>query len=84
MTYDDPRDASDAVRDRDRYRFDGAELRVEIVRGRNSRVQPHRDSGGDGGGHRGGGGPRPAGEFRVVVTGLPESASWQDLKVSTP
>lgn len=43
------------------------------------------DRGGYGGGGRGGGGGGGAGggrrtEFQVIVTGLPPSASWQDLK----
>lgn len=65
------RDAEDAVRGRDGYDFYGSRLRVEIARG------------------PGGGGPPPAPAnfrgrgtgYRVLVKGLPQSASWQDLKV---
>lgn len=74
------RDADDAVHARDGYDYDGYRLRVEFPRG-----------GGPGGfrGGRGGGGDRGRGsrgpparrsQFRVLVTGLPPSGSWQDLK----
>ncbi|XP_034828231.1 serine/arginine-rich splicing factor 1B [Maniola hyperantus] len=81
VEFEDPRDADDAVRARDGYDYDGYRLRVEFPRG-------------GGGGARGGRsqgdrfGPRPAvrgpparrSEYRVLVTGLPPSGSWQDLK----
>ncbi|RVE43051.1 hypothetical protein evm_012282 [Chilo suppressalis] len=82
VEFEDPRDADDAVRARDGYDYDGYRLRVEFPRG----------GGGGGRGARGGGGgdrfPRGAArgpparrsEFRVLVTGLPPSGSWQDLK----
>lgn len=76
------RDADDAVRARDGYDYDGYRLRVEFPRG-----------GGGGGGRGGRGGPERFGartatrgpparrsEHRVLVTGLPPSGSWQDLK----
>lgn len=70
------------MRARDGYDYDGYRLRVEFPRG------------GGGGGVRGGrGGPERFGaraatrgpparrsEYRVLVTGLPPSGSWQDLK----
>jgi len=71
ISFTDSRDAKDAVHYRDNYDFDGGRLRVEMMKGA-------------GGGH--GGAPpdvmRGSGTsaFRVVVTGLPKSASWQDLK----
>jgi len=78
------RDAEDAVKGKDGYEYDGYRIRVEFPRGR---------SGGGGGGGGGGGssgrggyssrgrGPPPRrSDFRVRVTGLPPTGSWQDLK----
>lgn len=69
VSFDDERDAEDAIRARDGYTYDGYRLRVEFARGsRDVRRDERR---------------RPAGrrtEHRVIVTGLPRSASWQDLK----
>eukprot|EP00617_Octactis_speculum_P023920 CAMPEP_0185766048 /NCGR_PEP_ID=MMETSP1174-20130828/34896_1 /TAXON_ID=35687 /ORGANISM="Dictyocha speculum, Strain CCMP1381" /LENGTH=138 /DNA_ID=CAMNT_0028449535 /DNA_START=36 /DNA_END=449 /DNA_ORIENTATION=+ len=72
ITFDDRRDADDAVRGRDGYSLGGERLRVEIVRGRRG---PSRGPAG-----RPGGGAGEHSDFRVIVTGLPHSASWQDLK----
>lgn len=70
------------MRGRDGYDFYGNRLRVELAKGA-------------GAGRRGGGGggfggapppgfrPRQTG-FRVLVKGLPMSASWQDVKVRSP
>ncbi|XP_078159454.1 serine/arginine-rich splicing factor SR30-like isoform X2 [Carex rostrata] len=91
VEFEDERDAEDAVQGRDGYNFDGVRLRVEMAHG--GRAHPS-SRGGDRGdrGDRGGGRPssynstrgRPFiskhSEFRVMVTGLPSSASWQDLK----
>ena len=67
------RDANDAARGRDGYDFYGNRLRVEMSRGaRDSRPPPAPPT------FRG----RGTG-FRVLVKGLPISASWQDLKAST-
>ena len=85
------RDAEDAVRGRDGYDFDGYRLRVEAPRGRGGARGggPGRDSYNDryndrprfGYMGRGGRGPPPRrGDFRVTVSGLPASGSWQDLK----
>ncbi|XP_041053382.1 LOW QUALITY PROTEIN: serine/arginine-rich splicing factor 1B [Cetorhinus maximus] len=81
VEFEDPRDAEDAVYGRDGYDYDGYRLRVEFPRsGRGT---------GRGGGGGGGGGQTPRGrygppsrrsEYRVVVSGLPPSGSWQDLK----
>jgi arginine/serine-rich splicing factor 1/9 len=76
ISYDDYRDAQDAVRGRDGYNFDGYRLRVEFSKG---------DRGGDRGGGRGGAAePRRGGgrrtEWGVVVSNLPRGCSWQDLK----
>eukprot|EP00919_Chromeraceae_sp_WS-2016_P010892 GHVR01025500.1.p1 GENE.GHVR01025500.1~~GHVR01025500.1.p1 ORF type:complete len:293 (-),score=56.48 GHVR01025500.1:25-903(-) len=81
VDFDDIRDAEDAVRGRDGVRFDSHRLRVEM-QGR---------PGGTGGGYKGGrdgrdsnkhpnAGPPQRSDHRVVVTDLPPSASWQDLK----
>uniref|UniRef100_A0A1I8BMC5 RRM domain-containing protein n=1 Tax=Meloidogyne hapla TaxID=6305 RepID=A0A1I8BMC5_MELHA len=75
VDFDDPRDAEDAIRGRDGYNFDGYRLRVESPRGNGPR------GGGGGGGNRFSGKEPPRGRFyRVLVTGLPVSGSWQDLK----
>uniref|UniRef100_A0A3Q2X627 Splicing factor, arginine/serine-rich 1 n=1 Tax=Haplochromis burtoni TaxID=8153 RepID=A0A3Q2X627_HAPBU len=87
VQFDDPRDAEDAVYGRDGYDYDGYRLRVEFPRS-------GRGGGGGGGGAGGGGGggggmgpprgrygpPSRRSENRVVVSGLPPSGSWQDLK----
>ena len=83
------RDAEDAVRGRDGYDFDGYRIRVEFPRGVGPRGPGGRplyggSSGGSGGyAPRGGGrGPPPKRTgYRVVITGLPPTGSWQDLKV---
>lgn len=76
------RDARDAVRGRDGYSFDGCRLRVELTRGVGPRgpggrplyaaeqMSPRRRAPP----------PRRSG-YRVVISGLPASGSWQDLKV---
>jgi arginine/serine-rich splicing factor 1/9 len=84
VEFDDPRDAEDAVHARDGYDYDGYRLRVEFPRGNG----PHR-GGGSGSYNRGGtssgsgrsrGPPARRSQYRVLVTGLPASGSWQDLK----
>ncbi|KAF3560648.1 hypothetical protein DY000_02010884 [Brassica cretica] len=88
VEFEDPRDADDAIHGRDGYDFDGHCLRVELAHG--GRRSSNDARGSYGGGSRGGGGGRDGGdrgrgpsrrsEYRVVVSGLPSSASWQDLK----
>ncbi|PKI53909.1 hypothetical protein CRG98_025703 [Punica granatum] len=84
VEFESSRDAEDAIRGRDGYNFDGCRLRVELAHG--GRGQPSSsDRRGSYGGGGGGGGSGRFGisrhsEFRVVVRGLPSSASWQDLK----
>ncbi|XP_078599868.1 serine/arginine-rich splicing factor 9-like isoform X1 [Branchiostoma floridae x Branchiostoma japonicum] len=71
VEFDDKRDAEDAVRGRDGYNYDGYRLRVEFPRGTSR------------GGYRGGrrvGQPSRRSEYRVLVSGLPPTGSWQDLK----
>jgi len=77
-------DADDAVKARDGYDYDGYRLRVEFPRGGGPgsyRGGNRNDRSRDGGGRMGGRGP-PAkrSQYRVMVTGLPASGSWQDLK----
>ncbi|PVD31432.1 hypothetical protein C0Q70_06844 [Pomacea canaliculata] len=66
-------DAEDAVRQRDGYNYDGYTLRVEFPRGSGM----SRFRGGRGGR---GGPPSRRSENRVLVSGLPPTGSWQDLK----
>uniref|UniRef100_A0A1B0CY47 RRM domain-containing protein n=1 Tax=Lutzomyia longipalpis TaxID=7200 RepID=A0A1B0CY47_LUTLO len=85
VEFEDARDADDAVKARDGYDYDGYRLRVEFPRGggpgsyRGSRSND-RSRGSDGGGSRSTRPPTKRSQFRVVVTGLPPSGSWQDLK----
>ncbi|ELK25217.1 Serine/arginine-rich splicing factor 9 [Myotis davidii] len=66
------RDAEDAVYGRNGYDYGQCRLRVEFPRA----------YGGRGGWPRGGrnGPPTRRSDFRVLVSGLPPSGSWQDLK----
>lgn len=95
VEFDDPRDAADAARGRDGYDFGGYRLRVEISHGGRAAASASGGGGGSSrygstygsstsGGARGLGpapyGPSRRTDFRVLVTGLPSSASWQDLK----
>ncbi|XP_020589480.1 serine/arginine-rich-splicing factor SR34-like [Phalaenopsis equestris] len=77
IEFEDARDAEDAIYGRDGYNFDGYRLRVELAHGRR------------GGGSSydrynsfssGGGSVSRRSDYQVIVTGLPSSASWQDLK----
>ncbi|KAF8392590.1 hypothetical protein HHK36_022935 [Tetracentron sinense] len=79
VQFEDAHDAEDAIRGRDGYNFDGHRLRVELAhggRGQSSSIDRHSSYSGSGG--RGGVSKRS--DYRVLVTGLPSSASWQDLK----
>jgi arginine/serine-rich splicing factor 1/9 len=82
VEFENSRDADDAIRGRDGYNFDGCRLRVELAHG-GSR-QSSGDRRGGPGGHGGRGSARNGvsrnSEYRVIVRGLPSSASWQDLK----
>ncbi|GAB2277444.1 Serine/arginine-rich splicing factor sr30 [Dionaea muscipula] len=75
VEFEDERDAEDAVRGRDGYDFDGNRLRVEFSHGGRGYSSSDRSRSSS---HRGGISRRS--EYRVLVTGLPSSASWQDLK----
>ncbi|KAF9669333.1 hypothetical protein SADUNF_Sadunf14G0096800 [Salix dunnii] len=78
VEFEEARDAEDAIRGRDGYDFDGHRLRVELAHGGRGHSSSDRQSSYSGG--RGRGGVSRRSEYRVVVTGLPSSASWQDLK----
>ncbi|KAK2710949.1 serine/arginine-rich splicing factor 1-like [Artemia franciscana] len=95
VEFEDPRDAEDAVYARDGYDYDGYKLRVEFPRGNDGfsdrgdrggfgfgggRGGGFRDRGRGGGGGRGRGPPAKRTQYRVRVTGLPPTGSWQDLK----
>lgn len=86
VEFDDARDAEDAVKARDGYDYDGYRLRVEFPRGggpgsfRGNRNDRNRNDGGRGGGGGARGPPTKRSQYRVMVTGLPSSGSWQDLK----
>ncbi|KAA3486365.1 Pre-mRNA-splicing factor SF2-like protein [Gossypium australe] len=78
VEFEDPRDAEDAIRGRDGYDFDGYYLRVELAHGgRRPSSSVDRHSSYSGSSSRG---PSRRTDYRVLVTGLPSSASWQDLK----
>ncbi|KAG8663528.1 serine/arginine-rich-splicing factor SR34 isoform X2 [Manihot esculenta] len=77
VEFEDARDAEDAIRGRDGYDFDGHRLRVELAHGGRGHSSSDRHSSYSGG--RGRGVSRRS-EYRVLITGLPSSASWQDLK----
>nr|GLL40392.1 serine/arginine-rich splicing factor SR30-like isoform X2 [Ipomoea trifida] len=77
VEFEDPRDVEDAIRGRDGYSFDGHRLRVELAHGGRGSSSYDRKSTYSG---RSRGGASRRSEYRVLVTGLPSSASWQDLK----
>ncbi|CAK9141585.1 unnamed protein product [Ilex paraguariensis] len=83
VEFDNVRDAEDTIRGRDGYNFDGCRLRVELAhggRGQSSSSDRHGGYYGGGGGSGGRFGISCHSEYRVIVRGLPSSASWQDLK----
>ncbi|PON52097.1 Splicing factor-like protein [Trema orientale] len=79
VEFEDPRDADDAIYGRDGYDFDGYRLRVELAHGGRGyslsadRYSSYSHSSSCRGVSR-------RSDYRVMVTGLPLSASWQDLK----
>ncbi|XP_016461239.1 serine/arginine-rich splicing factor SR30 isoform X1 [Nicotiana tabacum] len=77
VEFEDPRDADDAIRGCDGYKFDGHRLRVELAHGGRGSSSYDRYSS-HSSGSRGGSSRRS--DYRVLVIGLPSSASWQDLK----
>lgn len=74
VTFGDSRDADDAIKDMDGTSYDGEKIRVELVKGgrrdRGRGPPPRKDLDRCGG----------YTDYRVFVTGLPPSASWQDVK----
>ncbi|KAK4489795.1 hypothetical protein RD792_000436 [Penstemon davidsonii] len=94
VEFENARDAEDAIRGRDGYNFDGCRLRVELAHGGRGPSSSNDRRGGYGGGGGGRDGGRDSGrdggggrfgtsrhsDYRVIVRGLPSSASWQDLK----
>ncbi|TKY52255.1 Serine/arginine-rich splicing factor SR30 [Spatholobus suberectus] len=79
VEFEDARDAEDAIQYRDGYNFDGFRLRVELAhggRGYSSSVDRYSSYSGSSGSR----GVSRRSDYRVLVTGLPPSASWQDLK----
>ena len=76
LEFDDSRDAEDAVRGRDGYDYHGQRIKVEL----------HQRNRGGGSGFRGGrgrgrgGGPPRRSDYRIMVSGLPPTGSWQDIK----
>nr|CAG4652298.1 EOG090X0HR1 [Triops cancriformis] len=88
VEFEDSRDAEDAVHSRNGFNYDGYKLRVEFPRGARDGRAGGATSGRSGGSDRGGnsnssrnrGPPSRRSQHRVLVTGLPPSGSWQDLK----
>jgi len=78
VEFEDSRDAEDAVYARDGYDYDGYRLRVEFPKGGGGSFRGAR--GGSGGGRGGRGPPARRSQYRVIVSGLPPTGSWQDLK----
>ncbi|VDK57765.1 unnamed protein product, partial [Anisakis simplex] len=94
LEFEDPRDAEDAIRGRDGYDLDGCRIRVELTRGVGPRGPGGRPIYAGGAYDRR---PAPAPRdrrlssggrdssrksgYRVNISGLPTSGSWQDLKV---
>ncbi|XP_024638498.1 serine/arginine-rich splicing factor SR30 [Medicago truncatula] len=79
VEFEDARDAQDAIYYRDGYDFDGYRLLVELAhggRGSSSSVDRYSRHSGRSGSR----GVSRRSDYRVLVTGLPPSASWQDLK----
>lgn len=77
VEFEDTRDAEDAVYARDGYDYDGYRLRVEFPKGGGGSFRGARGAGGARGGR---GPPARRSQYRVVVSGLPSTGSWQDLK----
>ncbi|PHT42925.1 hypothetical protein CQW23_16950 [Capsicum baccatum] len=79
--FEESRDADDAIHGRDGYDFDGHRLRVELAHsGRGNSSSNNRYNSGCN--NKKFGVPKRI-EYRLLVTGLPHSASWYDLKVTS-
>lgn len=81
VEFEDALDAEDAIKGRDNYEYEGYRLRVEFQKGARGGGRGGADRGGY---SRGGGGsvnaPPRRSENRVIISGLPPTGSWQDLK----
>ncbi|XP_009771597.1 serine/arginine-rich-splicing factor SR34 isoform X6 [Nicotiana sylvestris] len=77
VEFEDSRDADDAIRGRDGYDFDGHRLRVELAHGGKGSSSYDRHSSYSSGSR---GGVSRRSDHRVLISGLPSSASWQNLK----
>lgn len=71
-------DAEDAVKARDGYDYDGYRLRVEFPRG--GGPGNHRSNRNNDRNRNNRGAVTKRSQYRVLVSGLPPSGSWQDLK----
>lgn len=82
VEFEDRRDAEDAIRGRDGYDLDGHKIRAEFPRGRDRGGGSRGFGGGRGGGFggRSRGPPPRRSDFQVIVSGMPPTGSWQDLK----
>ena len=81
--FDIVRDAKDAVHGCDGYDMDGYRIRVEFPRSNSGRDDSFGRSFSRGRGGRGRGrgmGPPRRSDHRVLISGLPPTGSWQDLK----
>lgn len=71
IEFDDALDAEDSIKGRDGYNYDGYKLRVEIQKGpRNATSKPLNR----------GGPPTKRSDYRCIISGLPPTGSWQDVK----
>ncbi|KNA11551.1 hypothetical protein SOVF_134010 isoform A [Spinacia oleracea] len=77
VEFEEARHAQDAIDGRDGYDFDGHRLRVELAHGGRGNSSSTDRYSSQSGGRRG---VSKHTEYRVVISGLPSSASWQDLK----
>ncbi|CAL5357622.1 unnamed protein product [Camellia sinensis] len=80
VEFEEARDAEDAIRGRDGYDFDGHRLRVELAhggRGNSSSIDRYSCYSNGRGPH---GGVSRRSEYCVLVSRLPSSTSWQDVK----
>ncbi|XP_028088860.1 serine/arginine-rich splicing factor SR34B-like isoform X1 [Camellia sinensis] len=80
VEFEEARDAEDAIRGRDGYDFDGHRLRVELAhggRGNSSSIDRYSCYSSGCGPH---GGVSRRSEYCVLVSRLPSSTSWQDVK----
>ncbi|XP_055326686.1 serine/arginine-rich splicing factor 1B isoform X2 [Sitodiplosis mosellana] len=79
VEFEDSRDAEDAVKARDGYDYDGYRLRVEFPRG-GGPGSSYRSSRNNDRNRSNRGAVTKRSQYRVLVSGLPPSGSWQDLK----